>query len=188
MFSWRHSLCKTWTIAWQVTRKGNHAFRFTLIDATIVVKVISCITIEIMKRFWIVIFVIFVSKRVLFFKVVATVLKCTVHCALSNRTYLGHQMSVPVRGPQISNEQLWTGLQWWPPDVSSGGRIPCLMSRWGSGARCACIVRSNASYGNGHMGTPLWADKHKWKHYLPSTSLAGSNKISKTFAWKWKYM
>ena len=32
--------------------------------------------------------------------------------------------------------------------------------------------------GNGHMGTPspLWRERHYWKHYLPRTSLADSKK------------
>ena len=30
--------------------------------------------------------------------------------------------------------------------------------------------------GNGHTGSPLWTDRHMWKHFLPVTSLAGGNK------------
>ena len=31
--------------------------------------------------------------------------------------------------------------------------------------------------GNDDIGTPLWTGRHKWKHYLPATSIAGGNNI-----------
>ena len=56
-------------------------------------------------------------------------------------------------GGGSSNGQVWTGLQCWPPDVSSKGR------------------RGPTDY----LPIP-WTDRRHWQHYLPVTSLAGDNK------------
>ena len=53
------------------------------------------------------------------------------------------------------------------------------MSRgWGLG--CLCTVRSNARWVMVTLN-PLWEDRltstHNWKHYLPTTSLAGGNEM-----------
>ena len=83
-----------------------------------------------------------------------------------------------------SNEQVWTGLQWWPSDVTSRGwakvngpisdvcvgnqswGIPCLMSEMGCGP---CRVRSNASW-----IMVIWG--HPWEQTrvktLPSPNLS----------------
>ena len=77
-----------------------------------------------------------------------------------------------------SSKQAWTGLQWWPPDVTSRGArdrgfyVWCLMEG-------ACTVRSNASWVMVTWGVPVdrETDRHTpVKHYLPTTSLAEGNK------------
>ena len=84
---------------------------------------------------------------------------------------VGHKMSV---AGGSSSEQVWTGLQCWPPDVSSRGSVLGLMSMGDSEVQ--------SIIGNGHLGTHLlWTDRHLWKHYLPPTSLTGSNKIESWF-------
>ena len=36
-----------------------------------------------------------------------------------------HQMSAPVgSGGGLWSEQIWTGLKWWPPDVTSREGVP----------------------------------------------------------------
>ena len=76
-----------------------------------------------------------------------------------------------------SNEQVWTDLQWWPPDVTSRGPklgqgVPGLMSGGWAGSMAAvrggsqvwylggghCTVRSNASWVMITLG-PLWIDR-----------------------------
>ena len=75
---------------------------------------------------------------------------CTARLPTVNFT--GHQMSLPVVGVSSSN-QVWTGLQWWPPDVTSRRRgrsnagDPMLMCR-------GCTVRSNALWVMVTWGTP----------------------------------
>ena len=106
-----------------------------------------------------------------------------------------HQMSVPV-GYGSSSEQVWTGLQWWPPDVtgretrtrghSMGTRdgvrvglgIPTFDVNWEVGLRRTGAVRSKASWVMVTWGLPWtdWlTDRHIWKYYLPVTLLAGNN-------------
>ena len=62
-------------------------------------------------------------------------------------------------------------------DMSDG-----LMSVEGGGG----ILYSEVQYimGNGYMGgpNPLWTYRHKWKHYLPATSLAGG-KMEQQLSW-----
>ena len=90
-------------------------------------------------------------------------------------------MSVPVGGGS-SSEQVWTGFQWWPPNVTSGGLGggPYLMSRveglggshvwcmgrgWGAGAgRGVPCLMSEVQWvivGNSHKWTLLflWTDR-----------------------------
>ena len=62
------------------------------------------------------------------------------------------QATVPVWGGGSSSEKIWTGLQWWPPDVTStgeAGKFPCLMSGGGGGGAGLggdCTVRSSVSW------------------------------------------
>ena len=94
-----------------------------------------------------------------------------------NRSSLGYQMSLA--GGVSSGEQFSTGLQSWPPDVSSR----CDRA-WGvhvqRGGR-ACAVRSQCVTGNGHIGPLLmWTNWHHWKQYLPAPLLADK-------FWNWKF-
>ena len=59
-------------------------------------------------------------------------------------------------GGGSSSEQVWTGLYWWPPDVTSRG-IPCLMSR-GVGGQDQGVPMSDVQYTSWVMVTwgPLW--------------------------------
>ena len=74
-------------------------------------------------------------------------------------------MSVPVGGGVI-NEQVWTGLQWWPPDViSRGPGLGVYVWCWETGLGVIYLISrrgpgpvglySEVQYimGNGHMGT-----------------------------------
>ena len=67
-----------------------------------------------------------------------------------------------------SSEQVWTGIQQWPPDVSSRGE--------GAGPRSdvqgevPCHLSQNACDVPTPMSTGWWTDL--WKHYLSATSLA----------------
>ena len=64
-------------------------------------------------------------------------------------------------GGVSSNEQVWTGLQYWPPGVTNRGlglelglgvsHVPCLMVR---GVRGSLFTEVQCITGNGHMGTP----------------------------------
>ena len=80
-----------------------------------------------------------------------------------------HQM-VALMGWGSSSEQVWTGLQSWPPDVNSGVG--------------SCTVRSYAGGGEGSLYTEVQAswvmvtwDSSRgqidtdWKNFLPATSL-----------------
>ena len=79
-------------------------------------------------------------------------------------------MSVLVVWGGFSSEQVWTGLQSWPPGVTSWGRGPRLVG--------PCMVRSSASWLIVTWDLPLpWTDTHDWKHYLPATSLAAAKNI-----------
>ena len=37
---------------------------------------------------------------------------------------------------------------------------------------------------NGHMGTPMWTDRHDQEYYLPSTLLAGGNNENGDQIWQ----
>ena len=80
------------------------------------------------------------------------------------RTMEGKRVGMP------SSEQVWTGLQWWPPDVSSGG---------GEGTQVPCQgVPYHVTYPMMHLMLlyPFRTDNRcPWKHYLPQTSFAGGN-------------
>ena len=115
------------------------------------------------------------------------------------RPYLSLQLPLG-EGPTVrSSEQVWTGLKWWPPDIISmcgraGGSAQVSFpgegyraGAWGGGgpqvswpmglepgdrpcSEVQCIM------GNGHMRAPSpVTDRHIWKHYLPTTWLAGGN-------------
>ena len=83
------------------------------------------------------------------------------------------------------NEQVWTGFQWSPPDVTSRG-FPGLMSRG--------TLPDLSWSGRGYPTSPVqmeyptiwailwsiwcyppWTDKRLWKHYLPANVFAGGN-------------
>ena len=85
-----------------------------------------------------------------------------VGCIYSLLALTSHQMSVPVWGS--SSEQIETGLQSWPPDVTSKGwggegvgLGPC--TERGLYSEVQCIM------GNGHMEPPsLWMDRLTYTH------------------------
>ena len=89
-------------------------------------------------------------------------------------------------GSMLSSEQIWTGLQWWPPDVTSNGKG---VSRGMDMSRGGYVQRRGVSLG----GTPtmwpiswclwcylppLWTVRLQWKHYLPATTIADGKKLS----------
>ena len=110
----------------------------------------------------------------------------TIHASIATRC----------RGGGVSwSEQVWTGFQWWPLDVTSRG--PHVWMRPGLGGPCA--MRSHVAWSgdgqgqgdlysevqcimrNGDMGLPPLSQqngRHLWKHYLPTTSLAGGKNTS----------
>ena len=66
----------------------------------------------------------------------------------------------------MNNERGWEG---------AGGPLPDVRER--AGGRLHSEVQD--IIGNGYMGNPSeQTEWHKWKHYLPTTSLAGGNTIS----------
>ena len=66
-----------------------------------------------------------------------------------------------------SSKQVWTGFQWWPPDVSSGE---------GDGPQVLCLVICDLSNDACYASTPLpFPTRYLWKHYLPATSFASGN-------------
>ena len=101
-----------------------------------------------------------------------------------------------VGGGGSSSDQVWTDVQSWLPDVTTLGPCKVRSHVWGGGP-CAvgshvpggpCAVGSHVwrgavQWGPMHHGTPPqpqphkqndWlTDRHDWKHYLPTTSLAG---------------
>ena len=111
------------------------------------------------------------------------------------------------REVRSSSEQVWTGLQWWSPDVSSrvegkGGRSQGLVSEMrgrgrerrgkggGVGPQVWCL-----EWGGGRVFLPcdlshdacdaptpvcLQTDRCLWKHYLPSILIAGVKDQCKT--------
>ena len=71
------------------------------------------------------------------------------------------------------NVQVWTGLQWRPQGVTCGVGVPCLIVVGGG-----CTVRSNALLVMVTWNPPCeQTDRNEWKHYLPTTSLAGGSKM-----------
>ena len=122
-----------------------------------------------------------------------------IDCTSFNSHY---QMSLP-KGS--SNEQVWTSLQWLPPDVTSrgpwcqegawlgSGEVP-RFDIWGDGwsqrkfsglifGRRGLYSEVQCIMGNDHIMTPVnrQTKRHKWKHYLPATSLAGGNESSRKY-------
>ena len=102
----------------------------------------------------------------------------TIHASVATRgQYWWQEGPCTVR----SSEQVWTDLQWWPPDVTSrgpwSGQVPMSGRRAGPGPGESCTVRSHAPWIMVTWGPPppQWTDRHDWKHYLPATSLAGDN-------------
>ena len=100
----------------------------------------------------------------------------------ASRYQLGGGGSCTVR----SCEHVWTGIQWWSPDVigrgtGAGGESSRLMS--GEGSRVRGRARGWALYSEVQWiwvmviwhPLPTWTDRHIWKHYLPATLLAGGN-------------
>ena len=89
---------------------------------------------------------------------------------------LHHQMSIAWGS---SSEQVWTGLQFLPPDITNRGCPMRSHVQRGPGSlysEVQCIM------GNGHMENtpPHLEDRktlHVWKHYLPAISLAGGNHV-----------
>ena len=110
-----------------------------------------------------------------------------------------HILGVSIRGrwrDRSSSEQVWTCLQWWPPEVSSRGvgtLVPCQggvtqvsgreekypgpMSGQGETGGRVGAVMSNTSWVMVTLEPP-WTDRHLCKHYLPTTSFAGGNNLS----------
>ena len=95
----------------------------------------------------------------------------------------------PRGGCRYPNEQVWTGLQWSSPDVTSRGS-----QVWGPGGVCprsdvqgACTVKFNASWvmitqPSPHPPWKEWlTDRPDWNYYLPAILLAGGNK------WNWRH-
>ena len=72
-----------------------------------------------------------------------------------------------------SSDQVWRGLQSWPPDLTSS---------WGGVG--GCTVRFNASWVMVTWGLPpaRWTvrltDGHVWKHYLSGTPLASGKSVT----------
>ena len=85
------------------------------------------------------------------------------------------QMSLPGGPP---NEQVWVGLQWSPPDVTSRGpqvwlpRGVCYMTFAGRGT--LAYVLCHDTFDVTYPPTPATdGGRYLWKHYLPTTSFAG---------------
>ena len=69
-------------------------------------------------------------------------------------------------GVASSSEQIWKDLQWWPSDVTIGGRARARGSHvwclWGGAGSGPCTVRSNASWGPPmDKLTDWWTDTHE---------------------------
>ena len=102
---------------------------------------------------------------------------CTTHLQTVDASMVTTRCSSGERSP---NEQVWTSLQWWPPDVTNGG--PGLMS---FGGQVWCSGEGNGGggldsevqyiMGNAHMGDPQWTDRCLWEHCLSPTSLVCGN-------------
>ena len=104
-----------------------------------------------------------------------------------------HQMSALVGRTytmRSSSEQVWAGIQCWPPDV--------IRRRVGPGT-CTEGVCTGGPVQRGRdlysevrwYGTPLWTewltDRHNWKHYLPGT-LWVNNKTNSMPLILWRIM
>ena len=99
----------------------------------------------------------------------------------SRAMWTGHkqreQESIPVggggRGGMSPNEQVWTGLQWSPSDITSrvGPQVWCPGGRGGEGRRPYHVI-----YPMMHLMWPTpyppWTERRLQKHYLPATSFA----------------
>ena len=71
----------------------------------------------------------------------------TIHASVATRgQYWWQEGPCTVR----SSEQVWTDLQWWPPDVTSrgpwSGQVPMSGRRAGPGPGQSCTVRSHAPW------------------------------------------
>ena len=87
-----------------------------------------------------------------------------------------------------SSEQVWTGFQSWPSEVTSrGSNASWVMFTWGSPNRCWHLVATGEVQriiGNGHMVTlNRMRGRHSWKYYLPTTSLADGKNLVARLCW-----
>ena len=94
-------------------------------------------------------------------------------------------------GCRSSSKQVSTGLQWWPPDVSTRGIAPSY-DVWGGGrSQVWCLGRGVGPYPMMHIMYLLPPPPHEQterclrKHYLPQTSFSGGNK--KYLLWVMKF-
>ena len=119
---------------------------------------------------------------------------CVLPTCANCTCFSSHQVSEVVEGPEVNRfEQVSSdGCQ-----MSLVGGVPVQwghMSRGGLGPGGPCPLRSyvHRRAGAGGWGpvqwgpmhhrywshgtpSPLWTDRHDWKHYLPATSLMGCN-------------
>ena len=93
------------------------------------------------------------------------------HCSRIHMCFC-HRMSV--LGERSPSEQIWTGFQWWPPNVPSreaGTRGSQGAEEAGAGG---CTVKSNASWVMVIWGpSPLWTDRHTRVKTLPFRNFVG---------------
>ena len=80
-----------------------------------------------------------------------------------------------VEGPCTvrSNEQVWTGLQWWPPDVTSRDE------GLGFGGRGSHVCRGPVQWGPMHGTYQHPPQQNDRQYYLPITSLTDGKTNSK---------
>ena len=95
----------------------------------------------------------------------------TVHLSTVNVPVLATRCQYQLGG-YPANEQVWTALKWWPPDVSSRG--------WGELPSMWPIPWSMWYL----PIPPQWTDRCLWKHYLPATTVAGINKCNNIYIFK----
>ena len=112
----------------------------------------------------------------------------------SSRIHTAHLQTIPAsvsvattrccsqRWGRSTNEQVWTGLQWSPPDVTNRGRgrSPGLMSGVGRGGlwrgRSPGLMSGeegtyHVTYHVTYVTSPTpWTDRHLWRHYLSQNS------------------
>ena len=73
----------------------------------------------------------------------------------------------------VLSEQIWTGFQYWPLDVTIRGS----QCGWG-GILLWEKVRPGPGSGPLQRGPPPHVNRHNWKHYLPAASLADGNNVN----------